>query len=417
MNRDPEPAAPTCRLIRNEAALIIEVDGAIGDVLGWKADDLVGRPSTAFIHPEDQPSAIAAWFDMISEPGALRTWRGRYQAGDGGWVWVETVNENRLDDPDLPIVVSSITRFTGEQVGVEEELRARKQVLSRLSDAIPVGIFQIDADRRITFTNDRFHSIIGLPAAATVQAQFAGLISADVDRLADSLSAVLGDVSVDGLEVHLRSSSAADDEVRVCQISLRPLTDHAGVVSGAIGCLSDVTDAARLRRELELRATVDSLTGCLNRAATLELLDMTLRDRANVGAGIAVVFVDLDGFKTVNDQYGHATGDAVLVLAAQRIQATTRERDHVGRIGGDEFLVLCPDVTHSDALDIVKRLHRSLHGALTVARHPIALGASLGLAWTEHETSADALIAEADEAMYAAKPKRRSLFVGGLSAR
>jgi diguanylate cyclase (GGDEF)-like protein len=182
-------------------------------------------------------------------------------------------------------------------------------------------------------------------------------------------------------------------------------------VSGAIGCLSDVTDAARLRRELELRATVDALTGCLNRAATLELLEMTLRDHAILGAGMAVVFVDLDSFKTVNDRYGHATGDAVLIAAAQRIQTATRERDQVGRLGGDEFLVLCPDVSHAKGLDIVARLHRALHDPLTVAHHEIALGASLGIAWTQYETSADALIAEADEAMYAAKATRQSLSV------
>jgi diguanylate cyclase (GGDEF)-like protein len=232
-----------------------------------------------------------------------------------------------------------------------------------------------------------------------------------VDRLAGSLTAVLGDEPVNDLEVHLRPRAASEAELRACQISLRPLTDHAGVVSGAIGCLSDVTDAARLRRELELRATVDALTGCLNRAATLELLEMTLRDHATLGAGMAVVFVDLDSFKTVNDRYGHATGDAVLIAAAQRIQTATRERDQLGRLGGDEFLVLCPDVSHAKGLDIVARLHRALHDPLTVAHHEIALGASLGLAWTEHETSADALIAEADEAMYAAKATRQSLSV------
>jgi PAS domain S-box-containing protein len=121
VNSDPETSAPSCRLVRNDAALIIDVEGAIGDVLGWTAEDLIGQASTSFIHPEDQPSAVAAWFEMIGAPGEVRTWRGRYRANDGSWVWVETVNENCLDDPDRPVVVSSMTRFTGEQVGVEEE--------------------------------------------------------------------------------------------------------------------------------------------------------------------------------------------------------------------------------------------------------------------------------------------------------
>ncbi len=204
----PEVATPSCCLIRNDAALIIEVSGAITEILGWSAEDLVGRPSTSFIHPEDQPSAVAAWFDMIGAPGSVRTWRGRYQSSDGGWRWVETVNENRLDDPVRPVVVSSITRVTAQQAGVEEELRARKQLLSRLADALPVGIFQIDAAGRVTFTNDRFHAIIGQPPTATVRAQFSGLIGDDVDRLAGALSAVLGDDPVDNLEVQLLAPTA-----------------------------------------------------------------------------------------------------------------------------------------------------------------------------------------------------------------
>ena len=154
---------------RDEAALIASVDDLITEVLGWTPDQLVGKPSTDFIHPEDQPSAIAAWFGMLDAPGDPRVWRGRYQGADGEWKWVETVNVNRLDDPEAPFVFSTMTRIAVDQVSVEEELRERKQLLSRLSDALPVGLFQIDAERKITFTNDRFHAIVGCPPAATTR--------------------------------------------------------------------------------------------------------------------------------------------------------------------------------------------------------------------------------------------------------
>src|SRR5262249_17884448 len=150
-------ATPGCRLLRNDAALIVAVDGALDEVLGWAPEDLIGKPSTAFIPPEDPPSAGGAWVDMLGAPREGRTWRGRYRASDGSWRWVETVNENRLDDPDYPVVVSTMTPVTVDEVGVEEELRSRKQLLSRLSDALPVGIFQVDRDRHLTFTNDRLH--------------------------------------------------------------------------------------------------------------------------------------------------------------------------------------------------------------------------------------------------------------------
>src|SRR5439155_20058487 len=156
----------------------------------------------------------------------------------------------------------------------------------------------------------------------------------------------LDDHSVDDMEI--RSGT------RVFQVSLRPLTDDIGRVSGAIGCLSDVTDSVQLRRTLELRATVDKLTRCLNRAATLELLDLLLSVRA-IGDGVAVVYVDLDQFKAVNDCFGHATGDAILAEAARRLRNAVKDADAVGRLGGDEFLVVCPGVASTCDSDKFRR--------------------------------------------------------------
>jgi diguanylate cyclase (GGDEF)-like protein/PAS domain S-box-containing protein len=394
-------ATVSARMVRNDAALITEVEPTIVDVLGWTSEEMIGKPSTHFIHPEDQPSAVAAWFDMITQSGSTRTWRGRYRAADGGWRWVETVNVNHLDDPSNPVVISTIARTTVELVGIEEELRSRKQLLAKLSDALPVGLFQIDTQRHITFTNDRLHAILGTSTAATVTAQFTCVPADEFARLDAALSLVLTDQPVDDLELRFQHAGALHSQSRVCQISLRALTDHGGLVTGAIGCLHDVTDSARLRRELEIRATVDALTGCLNRAATLEMLELLL---AQCPTGLAVVFIDLDQFKTINDRHGHAAGDAVLVEAARRLQNAVRGDDRVGRFGGDEFIVLCPRVSSDeDALAVGRRLAAALHGPVAVGDRVLQLRASHGVAWTQTPLAADDLIARADEAMYKAK--------------
>jgi diguanylate cyclase (GGDEF)-like protein/PAS domain S-box-containing protein len=396
-------------LIRNDVAVIVGTDGPVQEVLGWAAHELIGLASTSLIHPEDQASAVGAWFDMLSEPGCTRSWRGRYRSGDGSWLWIESTNTNHLDDHD-PRVVSSIIRVTVDEVTIEEELRARKQLLNRLSDALPVGLFQIDASRHVSFTNDRLHAIIEAPPAATADAQFASVFADDRERFDSALSAALLDHPVDDLEVRFRLTSESGEAwTRVCLVSLRSLTDDTGVVTGAIGCLSDVTDSVRLRRELELRASVDALTGCMNREATLELLDLLLGDPAPERGGVAVAYVDLDNFKQVNDCYGHAAGDAVLVAAVQRMQVVLRGDDRVGRLGGDEFLIVCPSVaSEAAAHDLVSRLRASMQSTVRVADTDIELRASIGLAWTNHETSADDLIAQADQAMYRSKPTRRA---------
>jgi diguanylate cyclase (GGDEF)-like protein/PAS domain S-box-containing protein len=400
----------SCILIRDELGGIVAAHGEVFDVLGWTAEEILGLSSTTLIHPEDQTSAITAWLQMLETPGATVAWRGRYRARAGTWHWVESLNTNNLDDPSDPRVTSSLRPVTVEQVGIEEELRSRKQLISRLSDSLPVGLFQIDLRRHLTFTNDRLHAIIQTPAAATTEAQFAAIYPDDRDRLETALTAVLADELVDDLELRFQLPTDGDERgTRVCLLSLRSLTDSIDVVTGAIGCVSDVTDSVRLRRELQIRANVDALTGCLNRSATLELLELAVHEGSTNGEGLAVIFVDLDDFKRVNDQYGHATGDAILIAASRRMRAGLRSDDHVGRLGGDEFLVICPKVpSRQHAIDVAGRLDASLQGTVAVAGHTIELRATLGLAWTHDEISPDELVAQADRAMYKAKQTRRT---------
>src|SRR6185503_646820 len=146
----------------------------------------------------------------------------------------------------------------------------------QLSDALPVGLVQIDANRTINFTNDKLHAIVGAPRAATIDALLAGVAADDRPLLDAALTAVLADQPVDDVELRLEAPVR-----RVCLLSLRALTDGTGSVS-------DVTDRVTLRRELEIRASVDRLTSCLNRAATLELLDITLARHDGNGPGTAV---------------------------------------------------------------------------------------------------------------------------------
>jgi diguanylate cyclase (GGDEF)-like protein/PAS domain S-box-containing protein len=393
-------------MTRNSIGVITWVEESIVEMLGWQPEDLVGSPSTRLVHPEDYASAIGAWMEMVTSPGLTRVWRGRYQTAYGAWTWVETVN--RLDDSDDPVVVTEMTRVTVQQVSVEEELRAREQLLSRLSDALPVGLFQIDLTRHVTFTNDRLHAIVGVPSAATIDAQLSTVVPEDWPLLEEVLAAVLADQPVDDIEIRLRVATGdgafAADAERVCVLSLRALTDGTGVVSGAVGCLSDVTDRVQLRRELEVRASVDKLTSCLNRAATLDLLDRTIALPKELDEGNAVVFIDLDGFKSVNDQFGHAAGDRLLVAASERLQTAVRDCDHIGRLGGDEFLVICPGVANAAlAVRIADRIAAALEATVDVGPGEVQLRASVGVAWTSESLNPDTFIAQADSAMYESK--------------
>jgi diguanylate cyclase (GGDEF)-like protein/PAS domain S-box-containing protein len=400
-----EPGGLSVGIRRNAAAMITSVDDEISDVLGWAPDEIIGRPSTDFVHPEDQPSAVAAWFEMIAAPGEVRTWQGRYRTRDGAWQWVECVNVNRLADPDNAVVLTTMRRVAVDQVSLAEELRARKQLLSRLSDAMPVGMFQVDTDRTITFTNDRLHMILGHSASATIDAQFSMVDQRDRSLFDSALTAALADGAVDDIELRFwRSSDDAAQVEHVCMLSMRPLTDSEGEVTGAVGCVSDVTAQVELRRQLEIRANTDELTSCLSRAKILETLGIALERRDDRHGGTGVIFVDLCGFKVINDRFGHAAGDRVLTVAASRLTSAVRPYDLVGRFGGDEFLVVCPRVdTALIAFEVAQRIHGSLSDPVNVASVVIALRASVGVAWSADLIDVDMLVAQADQAMYESK--------------
>jgi diguanylate cyclase (GGDEF)-like protein/PAS domain S-box-containing protein len=401
----PEPDGVSVDIVRDAAAVIISVGEEITDVLGWLPGEFIGHPSTDFVHPEDQPSAVAAWFEMMEAPGVTRTWQGRYRASDGAWRWVESLNVSHLDDPQNPIVQTTMRLVAVDQVSVAEELRARKQLLSRLSDAMPIGMFEIAADRSVTFTNDRLHLILGHSASATIEAQFSNVVDEDRSDLETALNAVMANELVD--DVELRFAGASDDgsiEERVCVLSMRPLTDEAGDVTGAVGCVSDVTAQAVLRRQLEIRANTDELTSCLSRARILEVLAETLDQQRQSRGGTAVIFVDLCGFKSINDLFGHAAGDLVLKVAGGRLRSAIRQYDQVGRFGGDEFLVVCPRVeTAPMSLEIAKRITASLTTPMNITTDVIELRASVGVAWSPAVIDADTLVAQADNAMYESK--------------
>ncbi len=264
------------------------------------------------------------------------------------------------------------------------------------------------------FTNDRLHLIVGVPGPATIDAQLINLVDDDRCRLEAALSAVLADQPVDDIEIRL-----ADDVTctqHICLLSLRALTDASGAVSGAIGLVTDVTERVQMRRELEVRASVDRLTSCLNRAAVLDVLDELVTRRSTCQHGVAVMYIDLDRFKPVNDSFGHAAGDRLLQAAADRLRLAVRDGDSIGRIGGDEFLVVCPQVASpAAAVELAQRSSSFLHDSVDVGPSTVDLRASVGVVWTCEQVDGDTLIAHADTAMYKSKIDRSDVTVHVLA--
>jgi diguanylate cyclase (GGDEF)-like protein len=193
-----------------------------------------------------------------------------------------------------------------------------------------------------------------------------------------------------------------DARTRRCTLRLRPLTDRKGIVNGAVVCVEDVTASVQLRAELERRASHDLLTRLLNRASALAALEGALASQGR--RGTAAIFIDLDDFKGVNDRLGHLAGDELLRTVADRLAITVRGGDPLGRIGGDEFLVVCPGMAGpKPALEVADRIAHALRQPARLAGATLELRASVGVAHTRRPVRADLLVQHADAAMYCSK--------------
>lgn len=211
----------------------------------------------------------------------------------------------------------------------------------------------------------------------------------------------------------------SDGLSRTLAVEVAVRRDERGLAHELSALLRDVSDAQRLHRELLHQASHDSLTGLANRArfrrATAEAVERVRHD----GGAVAVLFVDLDRLKEINDAAGHEVGDRVIVHAGERLVSSVRPTDLVARLGGDEFVVLCEQITDAHAaLEIAERVRRSLSERTEIDGLPTTLGASLGVAVLEASKArnddrsplevADSLLQESDSAMYLAKERGRS---------
>jgi diguanylate cyclase (GGDEF)-like protein/PAS domain S-box-containing protein len=389
----------TATMRKNMLAVITDVDERLTAMLGWDREQLVGTRSSDFVHPDDQERAIGTWMELLSRRCSQRI-RLRHRRADGTWAWVELENEYvPAGDPADAVVVTTVSDVSDE-MAAHEAVQQRERLLRRVAESLPVGILQLSADRELVYANSRLPALLGLPALTGVTELTAAVEEADRPALEAALGAALAGGPDAGLEVGVRE--AATGTRRVCAVSLVALGDREGA-PGALLSLTDVTDSVRAREELTARATYDVLTGCHNRASTMAVLARAVRDAAT-----AVVFVDLDRLKPVNDSLGHDAGDELLALTAQRLATVLRREDIVGRIGGDEFLVVCCGLGSPDsALAMGHRVREALTAPAVVAGRAVDVSASIGVAWAQPGSDVAALVKRADEAMYTSKQEGR----------
>jgi diguanylate cyclase (GGDEF)-like protein len=238
-----------------------------------------------------------------------------------------------------------------------------------------------------------------------------GLYTLDGELLPDDqnpMLRVLEGERLRGVEVVVRP---ADGTEHVVTCNGQPIEDSSGRVTGAVVAIHDITALKKAQAKLEQLARHDALTGLANRALLTERLEGAMARAARRDTEVALLFMDLDGFKAVNDLYGHDVGDDLLRAVAGRLLLAARATDTVARLGGDEFVVLCEDISPRETLDrLVSRLSSALEAPYELDHVPdiVRVGVSIGVSFASRDDDPAALLRRADQAMYVAKAERRA---------
>jgi len=397
-------AADDCILCVDTAQQVVFASAATQAVLGWAPADLVGRP-VATVLPDiaDGPDGSPACSPVARALGgeAVPTYVTRRRLRDGA-LGSAAVSLDTLRNGGEAVGVTAVVRAdTVERRAVEPAPRAGLDtdpadatVYRAIVETAGEGIAVTGPDGAVVLANARFTELLGRDTAELEHMDLHALLG---------LPPVPGQEQVGAEEPVQRQSSYRHPDGATRLLSASRSSLRASGDTGWLLRVSDVTEARRAEDELRRLALHDPLTGLPNRQLVHDRLQMaSARVRRHATGTVGVLFLDLDGFKTVNDTLGHAAGDAVLVEVGRRLGETVRASDTVGRLGGDEFAIICEQVGEAALAEVAARLHRAIQEPIEHAGGRLVVRASIGVALAPPHEVGD-LLRRADAAMYDAK--------------
>jgi diguanylate cyclase (GGDEF)-like protein/PAS domain S-box-containing protein len=376
------------------------------------ADASLVEPSSeaffAFVHPDDRAMVEAA-IERTREHGVTFAidFRAAASGDDGEVRWLHGRGRRTTIDGRAATVSGTIQDVTDRKQS-DADLHETLSLLGATLDATADGLLVVDGEGRITSFNNRFVELWNIPSEVLDQR--------DDDA---ALAYVLGQVANPGVFLtkvrELYGTPEADSKDMVEFLDGRIFERHSmpqrinGVAVGRVWSFRDVTEQKRLEHELAHQAFHDSLTNLANQALFRDRVAHALARVSRQGAPMAVLFLDLDNFKRVNDSLGHTAGDELLVSVAERLRACLRVSDTAARLGGDEFAILLEDVGfEAEAEAVATRIIESLQLPFGRGEREVFISASVGIAFPEPATTADQLLSEADLAMYTAKRRGKN---------
>jgi diguanylate cyclase (GGDEF)-like protein/PAS domain S-box-containing protein len=393
-------------ILLTSAGDVTASSGGLTRILGHDQEWLEGRPLRDVVDERDHAMLATALRDVRTErldgPAAPVTVDLRLRHATRDPVPFALTLTNLLDDPTVEGLVATGHDIT-DRVLAEGDLRAANSVLAATLESTADGILVVDKAGSITSYNGRFVEMWRLPSEVLESRDDNDALTFVLDQLCDP-GAFVAKVQ----ELYADPEAQSHDMLkfkdgRVFERDSRPQW-IAGEVVGRVWSFRDVTEHRRLQSELIHQAFHDPLTGLANQALFRDRVEHATTRLARHSGQLAVLFIDLDDFKTVNDSLGHSAGDDLLRIAGERLTSCVRPGDTAARLGGDEFAVLLDDLDdQSVANQIAERIIVALREPVVLGSKQMSATASVGIAFGTVGALADEMLRNADLAMYTAK--------------
>jgi diguanylate cyclase (GGDEF)-like protein/PAS domain S-box-containing protein len=387
---------------------LLRVSRSCERLVGYQEREGLGLDlATFYFEPGDRNRFLAA---LKAGGGSVSHYEERMRHRDGREVWVSTNAQFVYDDAGKPIGVEGIARDITDLRRAREELRLAAQVFRAATEAILIT----DPSLNVISVNPAFVELLGIEPAQAVGRPLLSYALIDGGSAGErELQHALETRGNWSGEVWSRRRNGIGFP---CWLSLSAVRDGAGAATQWVAILSDITERKATQARFEFLAHHDPLTLLPNRLLLRDRVEQSISRAARSQATVAILFVDLDDFKRVNDEFGHQTGDAVLREIGRRLLNCVRSTDTVCRHGGDEFVIALTDLNDvSYVPEITEKVRHEVQLPIPVGNQVAGVSCSIGSAiYPRDGRDHDALLAHADASMYSVK---RNTGVEGIESR
>ena len=425
----------------------LRVNDALCQIVGYSQDELVKLTFQDITHPDDLDSDLYLLRQLIDDEIDRYQLEKRYITKSGNTIWIQLIVTKQMSPQgeleyfvsiikniqerkeaeaslaelrkdlearvetrtkDLRLANEMLSSFMAQQLQSEQELRKREAELQMVLQNANDAYVCIDHNGVIRDWNQQAEQTFGWSSQEAIGRRLDEMIIPVTMREAHRAGLrhylATGELNVLNRRKEL-TAVRRDGTLLPVEVRVSPLSIDGKTIFSAF--LHDITERKQVEAIREHEATHDPLTGLLNRRGMFDLLSQAIARVKRTRTSLALLFIDLDGFKQINDRYGHDAGDAVLREVAARLQASIRQTDTAVRLGGDEFTVILENIKHGipDANMLAQKILETLQHPIQLDSVTATISASIGISMhqPDDEKSADQLVNAADSAMYTAK--------------